>query len=173
MKNDRSGSFSDLEAARSLTRRLSEPTPVDTSSPTTEPPPYVRFRPAATLSPDASATTDAYGNSGWHRFLDECLRHASADTAFVMDRDGLLVAVRGSATASALEPIAAYLSSMFSQATRMQRDGDPPRALAIEIEPGWLTAISLGIQEPITLGVVSSQPVHSALMARVRHVIPA
>jgi hypothetical protein len=108
MSSDRNERFSDLELARALTRHLrggagARAEPHGKASKLVEPRPhYIRFD-GQKLVPDAEALFGGrgprarFGPDTWNALLDGALSAADAETAFLMDAQGLVVACRGGA----------------------------------------------------------------------------
>ncbi len=149
---------SDLDLARSLSRRLREGR--DAPGARIEPSPrYLRFdarraAPETWLSP-LSRLGAPFGAEVWNDLLDGCLAAADASGAFLMDAQGLVVATRGTMRQDVAEAVGGRLMGALDQieliGTRAQST-----AVAIEIESGWLTGVR---STQLTLALLAAAPV--------------
>lgn len=161
MSNKKSGSSFDLERARELSKKLSPaPVPSPAEKPAT-PGGYVRFSPTSAVkaapAPEKPAPQEQFGPALWNRMLDQCLKSAAAELAFVVDEDGLVVAWRGAADSSISEGIGARLVIAFEQAAQMTDVGSTSQSIAIEFGDRWLTGIRIRRKDNhvFTVGVLS------------------
>lgn len=161
--NDRRVPSSDLELARSLSRRLRAPrgdAPVKHVEPS---PRYVRFE-ARRAAPESVFNNFAnpgspFGADVWNHLLDGCLASADASAAFLIDGHGLVVATRGNLSAEAAESIGARLMIALDQSAQLLSQG-AASVVALEIDLGWLTGLRSGDKRarPLTLGLLGSGP---------------
>lgn len=161
--NDRRVPSSDLELARSLSRRLRAPRG-DAPTKHHEPSPrYVRFE-ARRAAPESvfnqfASPGGSFGAEVWNNLLDGCLSTADAAAAFVIDGHGLVVATRGDLSAEAAESIGARLMVALDQSAQLLPNG-APAVVALEIDLGWLTGLRSGDKRarPLTLGLLGQAP---------------
>ncbi len=141
--NDPRAHSSDLELARSLSRRLRGQN--GQQAPRAEPSPrYVHFdarraAPDAWLSP-LSRVGAPFGAEIWNELLDGCLAAADAAGAFLMDGHGLVVATRGALRQQDAEPIGGRLMGALDQIQQIDH-ANPTCTVAIELEGSWLTGV--------------------------------
>ena len=112
---------------------------------------------------------------GWRERLRAVLaiaddEGAQAEAAFAVDAQGLMLAQLGEIDDDAVEEAASRLSILTGQAARMEGfTKTPPRAILIEFDSGWLTA--LRIEEtgasPLFVGVATRRPLTPATRAAV------
>lgn len=155
---------SDLELARSLSRRLRE----SRDAPTTkiEPSPrYLRFdarraAPESWLSP-LSRMGAPFGADVWNELLDGCLSAADATGAFLMDAQGLVVATRGTMKQDAAESIGGRLMGALDQ---IELIGSSTTAVSFEVDGGWLTGLrsTQKSASPLTLALLAPAPLSRA-----------
>lgn len=151
MSSDRNERFSDLELARALSRQLRAPTgvgePAGKAGKLVEPRPhYIRFD-GQKLVPDAAALFGdrgpkaRFGPDTWNALLDGALSAADAETAFLMDAQGLVVACRGRRPAEEVEGIGARLLLTLDHAEQMASSSAPTRSVLVELSGSWLAGI--------------------------------
>ena len=182
MKHGLDASSSDVERARELSRKLR---PDAAGARTDGPGPgeggFVRFRAAAApggpaAAPRALAGGETPGRSSsaavsaspaagtlWDPFLDWCRAVAEATTGFVLDRQGLFVAVRGTLSATEAEGIGSRVMVALEQARKIQPGGPDP-SVAIDFGGSCLSgfAVSLRDGSPLTIGLVGPRLVDPA-----------
>lgn len=154
MPNER---FSDLEAARAAARTLrsgASTASIDRG--------YVRFdvrRIAGARAPQtdivAVASEPRFGASGWERLLDASIAAAEAREAFLMNEQGLVIAVRGGMTPDEAEAVGSRVQLALEQADKMAADEAHRRAMMIELDRRWLVGIrfAVGDEASVTLGL--------------------
>jgi hypothetical protein len=170
MKHGLDASSSDLDRARELSRRLRpDAVPAPAGGPSPEGRGFVRFRaasaPAATASPArgeaaargsaSPAPTSPAAGTLWDPFLDWCRAVAGAATGFVLDRQGLIVAVRGALSATEAEGIGSRVMVALDQARKIRPDGPAP-AVSIDFGGSCLSGfeVSLKDRSPLTIGLI-------------------
>jgi hypothetical protein len=91
----------------------------------------------------------------WNRLLDGCAATVGADTAFLMDPHGLVVASRGGRDAAELEGVGARLMVAFEQADHIE-GGPVTLSLTVESPRGTLHGLRLKLPEGglLTLGLL-------------------
>ncbi len=172
-------SSSDLELARALSRLLAEPPagerPAAGSAfgvPPPDPSRFVRFRQAAAprgassaeppvpAPPPAAASLEppavapgGFGAGVFTPVLEWARRAASADAAFLLGPDGLLVAAVGSLAPDEAEACGARLVVALDQARAMSADGGERTAVSVESGEKVLTAFRVVAPEGIRLTV--------------------
>lgn len=156
MPTDRSATSSDdLDLARHISRRLRG----DTSGPPRPGSRYIRFSAAGFAAPIDPAS--AFGPAIWNEMLDRCNRESSAELAFVIDAQGLVVASRGPMDPALVEGIGARLLIAFEQADGMAELGAATQSIAIELGRRWLTGFRVrrGEDHTFTVGVLGPRVV--------------
>lgn len=161
--NDKRVPSSDLELARALSRRLRSPRGEPPAKHAEPSPRYVRFE-ARKAAPESvfgafASTSSPFGADVWNHLLDGCLATADAQSAFLIDAQGLVVATRGALSAEAAESIGARLMVALDQSAQLLQPGAPSVA-ALEMELGWLTGLrsSDNRSRSLTLGIVAQGP---------------
>lgn len=160
MKGPRAHS-SDLDLARLLSQRLRSPR--ENPGARYEPSPrYVRFE-ARRVVPEAvpawRRSDQPFGPEVWNQLLDGCLAAADGRAAFLLDAQGLSVAVRGDVTPEIAESLGARMSVALDQAQEMAA-GAPSAAVCLEWEGSWLTGLRLAsAAEPLTVCVLARGPI--------------
>lgn len=172
MSNDRSEHSSDLGLARSIARRL-RTRPKITPDRGSVPPRsrYVRFdarRFGVGAATAAAAAADGdeqvigrWASDNWNRLLDDCLAVCSGRSGFLMDEDGLVVALRGMDDSDVLEVLGARLTVTFQQADRMSHREDGASTICIELDEGWLTGVKFPVEGggPLVIGLMAELPI--------------
>jgi hypothetical protein len=171
MSSDRNERFSDLELARALTRHLrggagARAEPHGKASKLVEPRPhYIRFD-GQKLVPDAEALFGGrgprarFGPDTWNALLDGALSAADAETAFLMDAQGLVVACRGGRPAEEVEGIGARLLLTLDHAEQMASAAAPTRSVLVELSGSWLAGIRVKSKggPALTVCVLGARP---------------
>jgi hypothetical protein len=159
--------FSDLKTAGRISHRLRGDDGDEAIEPESSPA-YIAFRaPPAVAKPVMSAPlpvltpwvgADELGDSsGWASVLDWCSTALDADSAFVMDEQGLVVASCGVLDTDAAQGIGARLVLAFEQADRMDAAADS-QSIAIELGGSWLSGLRVPMAEQrLTVGIVASR----------------
>jgi hypothetical protein len=188
MSDVRSGSSSDLNLARELSRRLVvERAPVAPAPARPAPRGYVAFpsrgavpaavrvpmpvvaappsEPEPRALPEPPVVSVEEGSACWDRLLDWCLDAFGAEAAFIMDSYGLVVATRGRMTADTVQGVGARLMVTLQHAEQMavEAPDGTSRAVAVELAAGWLNGmrVTLGRGDEalvLTVGVASRAP---------------
>jgi hypothetical protein len=187
----RDASSSDLNRARETSRRLSQleagaPPPRDASArfsasqvtgvPTpppgagaaaVTPPPAVDPRspgPLPARVPPLPAATTFEARTAW------CREALGAESVFLLDERGLLVASAGSVAAAEAEGVGARVVFTFEQADAMRRGSDRTRSICVEFGSGFLTAWRFPAEGIVlTVCVVTPKPLApgaAAIVAR-------
>ncbi len=174
-RSDSSASSSDdLEQARRLTRALrggsapaaseAQPGYVRFAAPRPAtpppPPPPVPTAAAAPPVPPAPAAPrqlqkapEGFGSAGWNKLLGECLAVSGAESAFVMDPQGLVVACQGARSAVELEAVGSRLMLALEQADAIE-GGPSGLSVSLESEKGTLWGARLSQEGgPLLLGL--------------------
>ena len=167
MKHAPDASSSDLERARELSRKLrGDASNRARAGAAAVPAPgkdgFLRFR-AGGLLP-APAPSAPVSGTLWDPFLDWCLAVAGATAGFVLDGQGLLVAVRGALSAGDAEGIGARVMVALEQARKIQPGGSPDPAVSIDFGSGCLSgfAVALKDRSVLTIGLVGPRSVAPA-----------
>jgi hypothetical protein len=163
--SSRSATFSDLELARSLSRRLSgQPASAPEREPSTSS--YVRFaatpaEPAAASRPHEGLTIDLKRFETWEALLDWCLALTHASNTFVMDPEGFAIAHRGALALEEIQGIGSQLMVAMSQADRLEHPGTPALSVCLEYEAFWVTGLRLLAEErgAFTMAFIAAVPV--------------
>ncbi len=173
MSYDPSVPSSDLEFAVQLSRRLREAGP---NSLRLDPRPrYVRFDVRRFLPGSVDLTqrrNRTFGADAWNQLLDGCLGIAQADSAFLMEPQGLVVAARGRLSADVAEGIGGRLMLALDQAAQMS----PGRShtVCVEFDGRWLTGVRLAVGDTqLTLGVTAEQPLPRDIREALEELIAA
>lgn len=194
-----SGSCSeDLERAKSLSHKLKGST-YPTTPQVTASSPYVTFpqkpepapaagrpQPSTASSPSRitqplmprrdqlKAPSTGFGAQAWNRLLDACSAAVAAESAFLMDPNGLVVASRGPRAGAELEAVGARLMVAFDQADRID-GGTGSLAMTVETARGSLHGLRL--RQPdgsvLTLGLVVPGGLTAERQARVLALVTA
>jgi len=168
MPTDRSASSSDdLDLARRISRRLRG----DASGPARPSPGYIRFSAAGFAARVEPASP--FGPAIWNEMLDRCNRESSAELAFVMDAQGLVVASRGAMDPALVEGIGARLVIAFEQADGMAELGAATQSISIEIGRRWLTGFRVrrGEDHTFTVGVLGPRVVSRDTREAMEHML--
>lgn len=162
---------SDLELARKLSARLAahasgaDPLAIPTAR-------YVRFdirRVAGAVDSTGfpsvpPAPLPRFGPETWNQLLDGCLAVADAESAFLMDGHGLVIACRGRIDANDAEAIGARLLLTLDQASAMSFGDEPARSVIVELGGRWLSGLRASNRGglSLTVGVLGLSPLGSA-----------
>ena len=189
MPSSRDASSSDLNRAREISRRLSQlepgaPPQRDASARfsasqvtgiPTPPPMPAAAAPAAGADPRAAtplparvpplpAATTFEARTAW------CREALGAESVFLLDERGLLVASAGSVAATEAEGVGARVVFTFEQADAMRRGSDRTRSICVEFGSGFLTAWRFPAEGVVlTVCVVTPKPLApgaAAIVAR-------
>lgn len=106
----------------------------------------------------------AYGAGGWDRFLDWCRAMLGADAAFAVDPQGLTIAARGALPAETRAELSARMVLALTDAHRLAREPDEELSLVVRYRGRWLTMMRLHGDPVFQVGLISSRPVHPALI---------
>jgi len=122
------------------------------------------------LELDQLAANTPFGIQEWHDFLDTCICSCGAETAFVTDSEGLLVASRGRLHSGEMEGLGARLSIAFQQADRMEIAAGDSRSVMIEFDHLWLSGIGFHSenQPSFTIGILGKDPVPATKRDEIR-----
>lgn len=159
-------SSDDLERARRASRRLSG---VGGPAPSSASLGYIRFSATPFLAHRAAEADRSFGPAIWDQLLSICEERTSAELAFVVDGQGLIIASRGDQEPSLVEGIGARLLIAFEQTDQMSALGEPSESIAIQMGRRWLTGLRIrrGDDRPVIIGVlgpsVASQETREAL----------
>ena len=177
--SSRSVTSSDLELARTLSRRLSG---AQTSGQPPAPtgPGYVRFapRPIAAVpvaAQPAGVTVELVRFDTWDKLLDSCLSLTRATTAFVMDPEGFAIAHRGALSMEEIQGLGSQLMVAMSEADRLEHPGTPALSVCVEFETIWVTGIRVVGEGrgAFTMGFIAAAPVdrdaRNAITLQVTH----
>ena len=143
---------SDVDIARTLSRRLSglEPGP---GRPEVAEPPYLRFAPS-TPEPATGEATDTPGDemlndfTHWNEFLAWSLAKVRSSAAFAVDPQGFVIGSSGDVPEDGFEGTGAELSYVMSQADVMNPEMGPLRSIALEFADRRVT----GFRSEVTDG---------------------
>lgn len=173
MSYDPSVPSSDLEFAVQLSRRLREDS---RNGLRLDPRPrYVRFDARRFLPRGLEVgqrTNRAFGADAWNQLLDGCLGIAQADSAFLMEPQGLVVAARGRLSADVAEGIGARLMLALDQAAQMSPGKS--HTVCVEFDGRWLTGVRLSVGDTqLTLGVTAELPLPRDIREALEELIAA
>jgi hypothetical protein len=194
-KSSPNGSCSDdLERARRLSRALRGETPAATGPAPAAPEAYVSFGavraapvapptvppaprpqlPLMTRREPLRAPAPAFGSAGWNKLLDACVAATTADAAFFMDPQGLIIASRGPRAGDDLEGVGAKLMAAFDQADRIE-GLHSTLSMTVETARGTLHALRLAQPDGslLTLGLVVAAGLTAERQARLLTLITA
>lgn len=162
-------SFSDLDRAREISRRLAgsrslpdPPARVGVAPP--DPAGFVSLRRTATTTAAALMPTapppevrEALGSGRWDALLDWALSAASCQAGFVVDPRGLVVGCRGPLPVAQAEGLGSRLMAALDQARQMAgpKDGPEP-SVTIQFGDVLLTAFAArpGDGSVLTIGLI-------------------
>ncbi|MBI4750101.1 MAG: hypothetical protein HY774_16570 [Acidobacteria bacterium] len=169
MSNASNVNCSDLEKARqishklSLETRLSPPTPRQPPAP----PNYICFHlkhftgqsdKAESAPPDAPVlpslpplSDDLYGKETWEQLLKWCLEAINGSGAFLIDREGFVVANQGLVTPEKAQEIGARLTIALDQAQQLPDLPETSPIVAFEQATGWVTGFNVTVGQLGTL----------------------
>ena len=188
MSNDPSDGFYNLDDARRISESLQKsalgPPRLETAAEPVQETSYIRFkfaRPRVTAPPAPPASPiellelpepipDAIGSLGWARMLAWSVKALNAHGAFVIDAQGLVLALHGELEKNEMEAMGARLLIAFDQADQMVAK---TRATSITIEIGsaFLTGMRLLVGPfYLTLGLQTRAPLSAVSRA---HLIDA
>lgn len=114
--------------------------------PTPAPQPRPSLAPIVTRREPLKGPTAGFGSAGWNKLLDACLQTVGADSAFLMDPHGLIIASRGSKPSEQLEATGARLMVAFEQADRIGAEVEgakPALSMSVELPQGTLHGLRL------------------------------
>lgn len=161
-------SSDDLDRARAATQRLkgrptarvaepgyvsfARPTPTQAPLPQRPALPQPPARPLVARREPLKAHVAGFGSSGWNKLLDACIVTAGAESAFLMDPHGLIIATRGPKASDELEGVGARLMVAFEQADRINGGGDKGTlSMSVELPRGTLHGLRLSQPEGVLL----------------------
>jgi chromosome partitioning protein len=112
----------------------------------------------------------SFGWPEWKEFLDSCLLVSQADTAFVVDREGLAILSRGKLTAAQVEGAGTRLLIAADQAQRMDLATGSMQTVLIEFDDRWLTGLSVPVTEEhsFLIGILARDPVTAEIRDEIR-----
>jgi chromosome partitioning protein len=116
------------------------------------------------------AANAPFGIEEWHDFLDTCICSCGAETAFVTDSEGLIVASRGRLHAAEMEGIGTRLSIAFQQADRMEIAAGDSQSVLIEFDHLWLSGVGFRADDrpSFTIGILGKDPIPAAMRNEIR-----
>lgn len=122
---------------------------------------YIRFSARNFLAAQPQEMASSFGPAVWNEMLDVCMERGSAELAFVVDNQGLIIGSRGDYEPSLIEGIGARLLIAFEQTDQMSALGDPSESIAIQMGRRWLTGLRLrrGEAKPVIVGVLGPEVV--------------
>lgn len=120
------------------------------------------------------APAGGFGAQLWNRLLDASVAAASAEAAFLMDPNGLVVSARGPRVGEELEAVGARLMIAFDQADRIE-GGQQTLSMTVETPRGSLFGLRLRQSEGgvLTLGLVVPGGLTADRQARVLALVAA
>lgn len=150
-------SSNDIDQARRISRRLRGQGSSITQPSTTLG--YIRFSARSFLAAQPKEMASSFGPAVWNEMLDVCMERASAELAFVVDDQGLIIGSRGDHEPSLIEGIGARLLIAFEQTDQMSALGEPSESIAIQMGRRWLTGLRLrrGEAKPVIVGVLGPE----------------
>ncbi|GEM_PF-3754813 len=106
----------------------------------------------------SSGEDEEFGPALWNRILDYCRDTAKADAAFVMDAQGLAIAISGQISPDEVENAGTRLMISFEHAGRIDRDGGA-ESIVFQFEKKTLTGLLFqpGEDQSFTVGILSSE----------------
>jgi hypothetical protein len=159
-------SSDDLDRARAASQRLkgqagarvTEPgyvtfarAPAQAAKPAEVPRPRPSMVPLVTRREPLKGPNAGFGAGAWNKLLDACVQIAVAEAAFLMDPQGLMVAVRGPAASQELEAVGARLMLAFEQADLVGGAEQAALSLSVELTRGTLHGLRLVQPEGVLL----------------------
>lgn len=166
--------FSDLDMARFLTRRLRGQ---EGREPRGEGE-YARFDGTEYLRTLASQRSKgrAYGAHAWNELLDALRNATGASAAFLIDAEGLAVAVRGDVGGGELEELGARLLVALDQVARLsaKRGAGEQALISMALERQWLTGIRRRLASPervLVAGLLSAEPMSAEQLDSVQSLL--
>jgi len=119
------------------------------------------------------ASNAPFGIREWHDFLDTCICSCGAETAFVTDSEGLVVASRGRLHSGEMEGIGTRLSIAFQQADRMEIAAGDSRSVMIEFDHLWLSGVGFRSenQPSFTIGILGKDAVPASMRNEIRETL--
>ena len=173
MSYDQSMTSSALEFAVQLSRRLREDS--RNNSRLDPRPRYVRFDARRFLPGGVELgqrKSRTFGADAWNQLLDGCIGIAQADSAFLMEPQGLVVAARGRLSADVAEGIGGRLMLALDQAAQMSPGKS--HTVCVEFDGRWLTGVRLTVGDTLlTLGVTAEQPLPRDIREALEELIAA
>lgn len=158
--NERS---SDLEAARAASRSLrtgATQAVLDRG--------YVRFeasrftgaRATEALSRTPRAPEPRFGSASWERLLDDCMVAAESSDAFLINEQGLVIALRGAIDPDEAESVGSRTQLAMEQVDRMANANATRRMAMVELDSRWLVGVrfALGDGTSVTLCLLCREP---------------
>jgi hypothetical protein len=147
------------------------------AGPTHAPPAVPRPRPSTPLMPRREllrAPVAGFGPEAWNKLLDACVAAVSAEAAFLMDGQGLVVAARGSKVGEELAAVGARLMVAFDQGDHIEGKRST-LAMAVETSRGTLQGIRLAQADGtlLMLGLVVPGGLSAERQARVVSLVVA
>lgn len=151
MVNGSNERFSDLSYARALSKRLRKG---GQGAPAANAPHYVRFEPKHALA----AKRDAKDH--WGHLLDKCCHESGAQGAFLMDANGLIIAVSGAIASDRAQEVGARLQPGLDQVEQINGAGGAPCTLCVQVGVNWVDATRFTHQDlRLTLGLLTAAPI--------------
>lgn len=155
----RAHSSNDLELARTISRRLQDGVAKAQPGASLG---YIRFSASRFISHSAPEAPSPFGPAIWNDLLGLAVEQSSAELAFVVDMQGLIIASVGEEEPSLVEGIGARLLIAFEQADQMTTlGGEPTESIAIQMGRRWLTGLRMrrGEDKSVIVGVLGPQAV--------------
>jgi hypothetical protein len=143
--------LSDIDAARSLSRRLAG---LDTDAVIEDaaPTPYLRFAPAeaaadAAVSESPAETEPLNDFNRWDEFLAWGLNRTRSSAVFAIDPQGFVIGSSGNVPPDGFEGAGAELSYVMSQADVMRTEMGTLRAITLEFASLHITGVRADVEE--------------------------
>jgi chromosome partitioning protein len=114
--------------------------------------------------------TGMSGLAEWRGFLDTCLKATGAETAFVMDSQGLTLATRGRLHSGQIEGLGTRLMIAYEQAASMEIAAGEVHGVLVEFEHLWLTGLRTETRagQRYTIGILGGEPVGPKAREQIR-----
>ena len=165
---------SDLEAARSLSRRLVglEAGATGADAPAT---PYLRFTPGppepstSAVGPGEADTEPLNDFTRWDEFLAWGLNKARSSAVFAIDPQGFVIGSSGNVPADGFEGAGAELSYVMSQADVMNPEMGSLMAISLEFANQRITGVRADVAdaEGFVIAFVDAEALDEAVRAQV------
>jgi hypothetical protein len=163
--SSRSATSSDLDLARTLSRKLAVPGGGTLTRPLPGPG-YVHFAPRPTAPPPERPPSEGLAIElrrfeSWDGLLAWCLSLTHASTAFVMDPEGFAIAHQGPLSVEEIQGVGSQLMVAMSQADQLEHASAPALSVCVEFEAFWLSGLRLQAEGrgAFTVGFIAAEPV--------------